>query len=152
MNDKTKTILEAVIDIVAMGVLGFLAWQKVVDASIIVPVISLIAAGSIGSRMGGKPSDPNGGGGTPASILLLGFTPILQMIGRALANRSSRAIVAVAMLVLFAGCGGGQQWQTSDAYRIAYRTAQWACRVAGALPAPADPATPTSGGEAAPTP
>jgi uncharacterized spore protein YtfJ len=105
--ELARTIIEGVVDLVAIAGLVTLAWLKVVDGSTVVPLITLIAGASVGARLGGKKDDGEGGGsggGTPASILLLVFTPILQALGRM--SRSSRA--ALPVLALFvATCGGG---------------------------------------------
>jgi len=138
-SDLVKNIVEGVVDTVAIAGLVFLAYAKVVDASIIVPVVAFIAAGSLGARLGGKPGD-GPGAGTPASVLLLGFTPILQSIGKMLSNRSARVILGVTMLgALFTGCGAQTQaWQASAAYRAAYHVARNTCAAVAALPPPAD--------------
>jgi hypothetical protein len=143
--ELARTIIEGVVDLVAIAGLVTLAWLKVVDGSTVVPLITLIAGASVGARLGGKKDDGEGGGGgggggTPASILLLVFTPLLQALGRM--SRSSRVALVLACVFLAACGGAASSPSTAAVHRTLWTLLRGACAVVMSTPEP------TSGGEA----
>lgn len=141
--ELARTIIEGVVDLVAIAGLVTLAWLKVVDGSTVVPLITLIAGASVGARLGGKKDDGEGGGsggGTPASILLLVFTPLLQALGRM--SRSSRVALVLAGVFLAACGGAASSSSTAAVHRTLWTLLRGACAVVMSTPEP------TSGGEA----
>lgn len=145
--ELARTIIEGVVDLVAIIGLVLLAWTKVVDGSTVVPLITLIAGASVGARLGGKKDDGEGSGGgggaTPASILLLIFTPLLQALGRL--SRSARLAIAFGAVALsVAACGGAASSTSGPAvHRALWELLRGTCQVIVDTPAP------TSGGEEA---
>lgn len=103
---RTLAILEAVVDIVAIIGLVVLAVFHVVDGSTVLPLITLVAGGSIGarvakrSRLPRRKTDEEGGEGgagsgeaeneslNHVSLLAMAFLPLLHLV----ADQAARAI------------------------------------------------------------
>jgi len=98
---RTLAILEAVVDIVAIIGLVVLAVFHVVDGSTVLPLITLVAGGSIGARVAKRnrlprrKTDEEGGEGgaeneslNHVSLLAMAFLPLLHLV----ADQAARAI------------------------------------------------------------
>ena len=119
--ELTKSIIEGVVDVVAIAGL-----------------ITLIAGASVGARLGGKSGGEGGGGGnggTPASVLLLIFTPLLQAIARM--SRSARVMFALGSLALsVAACGAASTQTGATIHRTLWDLLRGTCSVVVNTPEP----------------
>lgn len=137
---KTLALLETLVDIVAIVGLVVLASLHVVDGSTVLPLITLVAGGSIGARVAARSRDglpPSGDSPVNhSSVLALALAPLVQF-----ATHARVAIVAALVVValVVSGCGGS----SSSLPATLWRLTRGACSVIVALPEGTDPAPET---------
>lgn len=136
---RTTAILEALVDVTAIVALVVLASLRVVDGITVLPLITLVAGGSIGARVSARnrlprrKSDdsqdappPSGGVGGHVSILALALLPLLSLT----VSQIARVVVVAAVFGLaLAGCGQG-----STLPDTLWRLTRGACSVVVAIP------------------
>lgn len=114
MTNRTRAIMEGIVDVVAIVGLIVLGALHVVDGAAILPLITLIAGGSIGARVsrrrpptGERAGDDDGAPpGAHASILALAFAPFLEL---ALHRAAGAVVLALVLVAGAASCGGRGQ-------------------------------------------
>jgi len=157
MTTRTLSILEALVDIVAIIGLVVLASLRVVDGDAVLPLITLVAGGSIGARVAGRKRPPisaeivtegvvpgpttedeKSDGISHSSILAIAFFPLLQLFMnqavRAVVTRTILLIVFALSVVYMTACGGN-----STLPATLWRLTRGACSIVVALPEGADP-------------
>jgi len=112
MTNRTRAIMEGLVDVVAIIGLIVLGALRVVDGEAILPLVSLIAAGSIGARVSRKRSpatsdeDIGPPPGSHVSILALAVAPFLSL---ALHRVAGAVVLAIVLVTAAASCGGRGQ-------------------------------------------
>lgn len=120
MTNQTRAIMEGLVDVVAIIGLIVLGALRVVDGEAILPLVSLIAAGSIGARVSRKrtptPPDDSTPPGAHTSILVLALAPFLSLaLHRAAAGVLVLVLVLATAASSCAGRGDGARRTTTAA-------------------------------------
>lgn len=120
MTNRTRVVMEGLVDVVAIIGLIVLGSLHVVDGAAILPLITLIAGGSIGARVSRrKPTNPSEEDfgpsesepplGPHSSILLLALAPFVAMAARHVAAAVAIVIASIALVVVASSCSSAQR-------------------------------------------